>query len=106
MRLHVALLMLPQLWFIMGLAEELKLVERTKSSKYRILVGKNPDNDKNAFFLDKYITAKWLQGRRDNTAPALQTNDTMTSAAMQEMSNSSFMQDSFNKIDHGCGLRP
>ncbi|KAK1940368.1 hypothetical protein X943_003489 [Babesia divergens] len=88
-----------QLWFIMGLAEELKLVERTKSFKYKILVGKNPDNDKNAFLLDKYITAKWLQGRRDNTAPALQTNDTMTSAAMQEMSNSSFMQDSFfNKI--------
>lgn len=42
-----------QLWFIMGLAEELKLVERTKSYKYKVLFGKNVNHDQNIYLLDK-----------------------------------------------------
>ncbi|GBE61185.1 mature-parasite-infected erythrocyte surface antigen, putative [Babesia ovata] len=50
------------LWFLLGLAEELKLVQKSKSFTFKVAPVKN-GNDHNPFLLDKHVTAKWLNIR-------------------------------------------
>lgn len=86
-----------QLWFIMGLAEELKLVERTKSYKYKVLFGKNVNHDQNIYLLDKKVTTKWLHRKREaHIQSSNKVSDTTVSIATYDaIMNSSDIQDSF-----------
>ncbi|GFE55889.1 DNA mismatch repair protein [Babesia ovis] len=56
-----------QLWFLLKLADELKLVQKTKSFSFKIIIGKNNSNEHNPFMLDKFVTAKWLHGNDERT---------------------------------------
>eukprot|EP00371_Babesia_bovis_P000382 XP_001609029.1 hypothetical protein [Babesia bovis T2Bo] len=55
-----------QLWFIMELATDLKLVEKTKYFTFKTNLVRN-DCETNAFVLDKFVTAKWLHGKGQNS---------------------------------------
>ncbi|ORM42269.1 DNA mismatch repair protein msh-2 [Babesia sp. Xinjiang] len=81
-----------QLWFLLKLAEELKLVQKTKSFTFKISIGKNVGNGQNPFVLDKHVTAKWLQNKGER--PVIKA-DTAPYVAQNELMDSSSAQDSF-----------
>ncbi|CDR95656.1 hypothetical protein, conserved [Babesia bigemina] len=88
------------LWFLLGLAEELKLVQKSKSFTFKVAPVKN-GNDNNPYLLDKYVTAKWLNIRPKGLigSPEGGVNTTaeeskiLSSMCQEDMSNSSIMLD-------------
>ncbi|GIX63946.1 mature-parasite-infected erythrocyte surface antigen, putative [Babesia caballi] len=54
-----------EMWFFLALAEELKLVKRSKSHAYKVAFPNEKMSEPNPYVLDRHVTAKWLYGKND-----------------------------------------